>query len=71
MTFVIKYLSRNGISGNTFKYEYRLQVDILYNHRHKLFMCDVFDEFQEVLLDPDNMEMSKKLGVYSGLNHSW
>jgi len=34
-------------------------------------MKKVFEEFEEVLLIPYNMEMAKKLGVYSGLSSEW
>ena len=62
---------RMGISSNKFTYEYNIELLNLYLKKHKESMKKVFEEFEEVLLNPDNMEMAKKLGVYSGLSSEW
>ena len=59
---------RMGISSNKFTYEYNIELLNLYL---KESMKKVFEEFEELLLMPYNMEMAKKLGVYSGLSSEW
>ena len=60
-----------GISLNGFTCEYNIELHKLYLKKHKESTKKVFEELEEVLLNPDYMEMAKKLGVYSGLSSEW
>ena len=55
------------MNDNPFTYDYETQVDILYYQKHKSSFSHVF----ETLLHPDNIEFSKKLGVYSDMSVCW
>tara|TARA_Y100000782_G_scaffold109878_1_gene135409 strand:+ start:7045 stop:8391 length:1347 start_codon:yes stop_codon:yes gene_type:complete len=78
--FLEKYKHRI-YDGLTFMYpmilnrEISERIDNEYNRlcfeRHKNMMINVFCELEEILLNPENMSMSKNLGVYSDISANW
>jgi len=62
-----KHWEHVDVYDNPFTYDYETQVDILYYQKHKSSFSHVF----ETLLHPDNIEFSKKLGVYSDMSVCW
>tara|TARA_Y100000780_G_scaffold231843_1_gene259231 strand:+ start:2705 stop:3814 length:1110 start_codon:yes stop_codon:yes gene_type:complete len=63
--YIKKFSILNDLITNSFDYIYNTYSQNIYKKNFKI----VLNEYMETLLVPDNMELAKKLGVYSGVTY--